>query len=193
MHLLQHVTTLCCRRPGTATGQLLPCSVQGGVDIGVDKRRGVVGVHQLSKLQHMRHMCCQSIAFGSCFVPCLSLALPRPHLSPQISLPLRTPCHFLTGSRFCPHLSPSTPPPPPPCFCTPLATFWQDPGQIYGAGGVFEEAIATANLLLHGGQQIAQTVRTATFVDNTWQVSLPAAGFMLLHCTTQLASCPAPD
>lgn len=38
-------------------------------------------------------------------------------------------------------------------------------------GGVFEEAIATANLLLHGGQQIAQTVRTAAFVDNTWKVS----------------------
>lgn len=46
-------------------------------------------------------------------------------------------------------------------------------------GGVFEEAIATANLLLHGGQQIAQTVRTATFVDNTWKVST--------------CSCPAPS
>lgn len=35
---------------------------------------------------------------------------------------------------------------------------------------MFEEAIATANLLLQGGQQIAQTVRTAAFVDNTWKV-----------------------
>ena len=38
------------------------------------------------------------------------------------------------------------------------------------AGGVFEEAIAIANLMLQGGQEIAQTVRTATFVDNTWKV-----------------------
>lgn len=38
-------------------------------------------------------------------------------------------------------------------------------------GGVFEEAIAIANLMLEGGQEIAQTVRTATFVDNTWKVS----------------------
>jgi len=36
---------------------------------------------------------------------------------------------------------------------------------------VFEEAIAIANLLLQGGQEIAQTVRTATFVDNTWKVT----------------------
>ena len=39
------------------------------------------------------------------------------------------------------------------------------------AGGVFEEAIAIANLLLPSGQEIAQTVRTATFVDNTWKVT----------------------
>ena len=38
------------------------------------------------------------------------------------------------------------------------------------SGGVFEEAIAIANLMLQGGQEIAQTVRTATFVDNTWKV-----------------------
>ena len=38
-------------------------------------------------------------------------------------------------------------------------------------GGVFEEAIAIANLMLEGGQEIAQTVRTATFVDNTWKVN----------------------
>lgn len=47
------------------------------------------------------------------------------------------------------------------------------------AGGVFEEAIAIANLMLQGGQEIAQTVRTATFVDNTWKVmhclSVPSA------------------
>ena len=35
---------------------------------------------------------------------------------------------------------------------------------------MFEEAIAIANLMLQGGQEIAQTVRTATFVDNTWKV-----------------------
>ena len=37
-------------------------------------------------------------------------------------------------------------------------------------GGVFEEAIAIANLMLDRGEQIAQTVRTASFVDNTWKV-----------------------
>ena len=36
---------------------------------------------------------------------------------------------------------------------------------------MFEEAIAIANLMLQGGQEIAQTVRTATFVDNTWKVN----------------------
>ena len=40
------------------------------------------------------------------------------------------------------------------------------------AGGVFEEAIATASLLLKDGQEIAETVRTGSFVDNVWRVSL---------------------
>ena len=39
------------------------------------------------------------------------------------------------------------------------------------AGGVFEEAIATASLLLQEGQEIAETVRTGSFVDNVWRVS----------------------
>lgn len=42
--------------------------------------------------------------------------------------------------------------------------------EVSMTGGVFEEAIAIANLMLEGGQEIAQTVRTATFVDNTWKV-----------------------
>lgn len=37
-------------------------------------------------------------------------------------------------------------------------------------GGVFEEAIATASLLLKDGQEIAETVRTGSFVDNVWRV-----------------------
>jgi len=48
---------------------------------------------------------------------------------------------------------------------------------------VFEEAIAIANLMLQGGQEIAQTVRTATFVDNTWKVKAAQdMQTMLSHC-----------
>lgn len=54
-----------------------------------------------------------------------------------------------------------------------MAEYWGVEGYIIdlrnNPGGVFEEAIAIANLMLQGGQEIAQTVRTATFVDNTWK------------------------
>ncbi|KAL3145262.1 hypothetical protein ABBQ32_001001 [Trebouxia sp. C0010 RCD-2024] len=54
-----------------------------------------------------------------------------------------------------------------------MAEYWGAEGFIIdlrnNPGGVFEEAIAIANLMLEGGQEIAQTVRTATFVDNTWK------------------------
>lgn len=54
-----------------------------------------------------------------------------------------------------------------------MAEYWGVEGYVIdlrnNPGGVFEEAIAIANLMLQGGQEIAQTVRTATFVDNTWK------------------------
>ena len=54
---------------------------------------------------------------------------------------------------------------PPPCADYHLYT------PRLPAGGVFEEAIATASLLLQEGQEIAETVRTGSFVDNVWRVS----------------------
>ena len=37
------------------------------------------------------------------------------------------------------------------------------------AGGVFEEALAQATYFLEPGSLIAQTVRNADIVDNTWK------------------------
>jgi len=55
---------------------------------------------------------------------------------------------------------------------------------------VFEEAIAIANLMLQGGQEIAQTVRTATFVDNTWKVRAAQHKQLLVsHCISPCFAC----
>jgi hypothetical protein len=44
---------------------------------------------------------------------------------------------------------------------------------VLTAGGIFEEAIAVASLLLDRDCAVAETVRSAELIDATWQVAKP--------------------
>ena len=78
------------------------------------------------------------------------------------------------------------------CFLTALVlnlrrqTLTPDLGQCICAGGVFEEAIAIATLLLDPDCAVAETVRIADLIDNTYQVRAVGAGKLAhsLNCST---------
>ena len=59
----------------------------------------------------------------------------------------------------------------------------------WSAGGVFEEAIAMATLLLDPDCAVTETVRIADLIDNTYQVGTASACQLASDTDTSLAAC----